>query len=457
MTKSRSRQFRFLARLHFWVLAGSLFGYLALVFTLGPGFLSFDVAQKIRALADEVVVVTAVVLGPPQTPVVTATASCVSGNPRIVLDWADDAATTTWDIERDSSTLTTGVVTSGYTDTAVVGNTSYTYVVTALGPMSPGVAVSTAVSVTAIDCASLLPAATVTVTRLGGKNITPPRTLPIKTEDSRPRILGNTNVANALVSIILTRPSISAEITANTNGYFSWKPPRSLQVGRHTLTVTVTDPNDNTRTASETLEFYTKKIESESGDESVPLAPAQLDTITPFDFSLTILTTDSRLQQGDRIEFIVKPVRGLFPSDTVFEPKLVNERGEVVFTAPSQVITPQGRPGLSWSMDIPVYIPEGAYTLQVEAFFRGISLTRSVPITITIKPLFRLGDHGVITYAEAASYIGWILFGVLGILVAFLLFFLREYWLYLHSARHVTERELRRLGMITWRKGVGKL
>lgn len=457
MTNSRSRQFRFLARLHFWVLAGSLFGYLALVFTLGPGFLSFDVAQKIRALADEVIVVTAVVLGPPQTPVVTATPACVSGNPRITLDWVDDAATTTWDIERDSSTLTTGIVTSGYIDTAVVGNTSYTYVVTALGPMSPGIAVSSAVSATAIDCASLLPAATLTLTRLGGKDITPPRTLPIKIEDSRPRIRGNTNVANAIVNITLTRPSIAAEITANANGYFSWKPPRSLQVGRHTLTVTVTDPNDSTRTASETLEFYTKEIEAESEDELTPLVPTQLDTIAPFDFSLAILTADSKVQQGDRLEFLVKPIRGLFPSDTVFEPKLVNERGEVVFTAPSQAITPQGRPGVSWSMDVPVYIPEGMYALQVEAFFRGISLTRSASVMIDIKPLFRLGDHGVITYAEAASYIGWILFGVLGILVAFSLFFLREYWLYLHSVRHITERELRRFGMIAWRKGVGKL
>ena len=456
MIKSRSRQFRFLARLHFWVLACSLFGYVALVFTLGPNFFSFDVAQKIRALADEVIVVTAVVLGPPQTPVVTATPSCVSGNPRIVLDWADDAATTAWDIERDSSTLTTGVASSGYTDTAVVGNTSYTYTVTAFGPMSPGVAVSSSVSATALDCASLLPAATLTLTRLGGKDITPPRTLPIKIDDNRPRIRGNTNVLNAVVTITLTRPSITAEISANANGYFSWKPPRALQAGRHMLTVTSTDPNDNSRTTSETLEFYTKKIEADREDDiSSPLL--QQSEVPPFDFSLTILSSEARVKQGDRLEFAVKPARGIFPSDTVFEPKIVDERGEVIFTAPSQSITPQGRPGLSWSMEIPVYIPEGKYMLQVEAFFNNLSITRSAPVIIDVKPLFRLGDHGVVTYAEGASYIGWILFGILGVFASFFLFLLREYWLYLHSAKHITERELKRFGVIVWRKGVGKL
>lgn len=456
MKLNHSRQFRFLARLHFWVLGVSLFSYLALIFTLGPGFLSFDVAQKIRALADEVIVVTAVVLGPPSAPVVTATPTCVAGSPRIVLDWADDAATTTWDIDRDSSVLTTGLTSSGYTDTAVLGNTSYSYTVTALGPMSPGIAISSAVSAIAIDCSSLLPPASLTLTRIGNKNITPPRSFPIKVEDTRPRIRGNTNVANAVVSLTLTRPSITAEISANANGYFSWKPPRGLHVGRHTLTVTVTDPNDSTRTTSETLEFYTKKIEEDQEEEADTLMITQREDQTPFDYTLTIISPEAKVKQGDRIEFLVKPVRGLFSPDTLFEPRIVNERGEVVFVAPAQSVTPEGRPGLSWSMDIPVYIPEGKYSLQIEAFFRGISVTRSASFELEVKPLFRLGDHGTISYAEAVSYVGWILFGVLGILVSFFLFFLREYWLYLQSARHITERELRRFGMISWRKEVDK-
>lgn len=446
---------RFLARVHFWILGFSLLGYLALVFTLGPGFLSFDISQKIRALADEIIVVTAVVLGPPATPVVTATPSCVGLNPRITLDWADNAATTSWDVDRDSAPLVTGLTSSTYIDTAVMGTTSYTYIVTAYGPMSPGIATSSSVSATAIDCSTLLPPATLTLTHIANKDITPPRTLPIKVSESRPRFRGNTNIVNAIVDITLTRPSITAQISANANGYFTWKPPRALRVGKHSLTVTVTDPNDSSRTTTETLEFYTKEVEVEEEEDEVPIP--LIDTVSPFDYTLTIDTPAATIKQGERLDFTLKPVRGLFPTDTVFEPIIVNERGEVVFTAPSQTITPSGRSGMRWSMDTPVYLPEGTYSLQVEAFFRGISVTRSALFTLEVKPLFQLGDRGVITYAEVASLLGWVLFVALCLLVLFLLFFLREYWLYLHSMRHITERELKRAGMILWRKGVGKV
>lgn len=463
MAPSRRReQFRFLARVHFWILGFSLLGYLALAFTLGPGFLAFDVSQKIRAIADELITVTAVVLGPPATPVVTATPGCVSGSPRIVLDWADDAATTTWDIDRDSAPLATGLTASGYTDTAVSGTNSYTYVVTAYGPMSPGIATSSSVLATAIDCSTLLPAATLTLTRIGDKNITPPRTLPIKVDENRPRFRGNTNIGNAIVDIALTRPTLYAQVIANVNGYFSWEPPRALHVGRHALTVTVTDPDDSSRTTSETLEFFTKKVEEDSEEDNDEGGAGGADEsgsalAPPFDFTLSINTPGAKLQQGERLEFTLQPVRGLFPSDTVFEPTLVDKRGERVFTVPSQPISPGGRSGLTWSLETPVYLPEGEYSLQVEARFGVTSMTRSASFMLEVRPLFQLGDRGIITYADAASYLGWLLFGTLSTLVTFFLTLLREYWLYLHGIRHITGREFLRFGMILLRKGVSKL
>lgn len=451
MHSKRRAQYRFLARAHFWVLGLSLFGYLALAFTLGPGFLSFDVSQKIRAIADELIVVTAVVLGPPATPTVTATPSCVGGAPRITLDWADDAATTSWDVERDSAPLITGLTSSGYMDTAVTGTATYTYVVTAYGPMSPGIATSSSVSAAAIDCSTLLPAATLTLTRLGGKDITPPRTLPIKIDDSRPRLRGNTNIGDAIVDIALTRPTIYARISANANGYFTWKPPRALHAGRHSLTVTVTDPNDSTRTASETLEFTTREADEEDETE----ASAVPSDSSSFDFTIT-LENPGAIEQGERLNFLLRPVKGLFPSDTVFESSLVNDRGETVYTAPEEQVRPEGRPGLRWSLETPVYLTEGEYSIHVEALMGDVSMTRSALFTLTAKPLLQLSGQQAITYAELASWLGWIFFAALLIFVMFFLFLLREYWLYLHSARHITERELRRFGMIPWRKEVGK-
>lgn len=445
---------RFFARVHFWLLGFSLAGYLAFVFTLGPGFLSFDIGQKIRALADEIIVVTAIVLGPPATPVVTATPTCVNGSPRIVLNWADDAATTSWDIERDSAPLVTGLTTSGYTDTAVTGTVSYSYVVTAYGPMSPGIATSSAVSATAIDCSTLLPAATVTIQSIGEEDITASRRFPVKVRAERPRITGTTNMPGATVTLSLTRPSMFATLTANANGYFSWKPPRTLRPGRHTLTVTATDPNDSSRTATTTAEFrtYEQDEEEDETDEVI----MDLSTSPPFDFLLEITNTESTLKQGERLWFTIKPVRGLLPAESVFQLNLLDKTGKEVFTAPSYVVTPIGRPGFEWAVDIPLYLTEGAYTLEVTGIFGETVVSHTDSFTLLPRPILYLGDRGVVTYAEMASFLGWILFSLLSLLILFLFILLREYWLYLHGIRHITARELRRFGLIAFGKGVRK-
>lgn len=154
------------ARIHFWLLFFSFVTYTLAGFALGPGFFKADFLDRLQALADDVIVVTATVLGPPAEPIVTATPVCVSGAPRIVLDWADDEATDTWDIERDTLPLVTGLTSSTYTDTAVTANTTYEYVVTANGPMAPGTAISDPVSATALDCPTLLPDPTVLIQTL---------------------------------------------------------------------------------------------------------------------------------------------------------------------------------------------------------------------------------------------------------------------------------------------------
>lgn len=446
---------RFLARVHFWILGLSFLGYLALTFTLGPGFLSFDASQKIQALADELIVVTAIVFGPPATPVVTATPVCVSGSPRILLDWADDAATGTWDVERDSAPLVSGLTTSGYTDSTVTGNVTYDYVVIAYGPMSPGIATSSTVSATAIDCGTILPDPTVTINTIGSTNTVPPRPGSIKVRGSKPRITGTTNVENAIVDISVNRPIIFAQVIANSNGYFTWTPPRSLKPGWHTLTVTVTDPNDDSRTASDSLNFFRRENKTDDDEEDEPLITEVFDQ-PPFDFILTINNDEAALRQGGRLNFTLKPIRGLLPADAFFEIMFIDKLGKTIFTAPSHTISPIDRPGIEWSVDVPVYLPEGGYTLQVIGTFGETVISRSAPFTLTSLPLLYLGDHGIITYGETASFLGWILFGSLTLLAIFFLFFLREYWLYLHGIRHITERELRRFGLIAFGKEVRK-
>jgi hypothetical protein len=134
---------RRMAKLHTLVFTISLGVYFVLAF-FDPGLLSYDLRQKFHALADETIAVTATVLGPPVQPVVTATASCdeTSGTLSVELDWADDANTYTYDINRDGTPLVSGLSSSAYSDTNVVVSTTYEYEVTANGPMGPGSATS---------------------------------------------------------------------------------------------------------------------------------------------------------------------------------------------------------------------------------------------------------------------------------------------------------------------------
>jgi hypothetical protein len=254
-----------MARLHFWVTFFSFFLYLGLGFTLGPDFFYSDIKQKLFAFGDDTIAITAVVPPPPSSPVVTATPSCVAGAPRIALDWANDPGADFWDIDRDSAPLTTGVTVSQYVDTAVVPNGTYTYVVTAYGSMGPGSAVSNPVVVTALDCPNLLPPATVRIETLGDKNVSEARQN-VDLSRRRPKVTGTTNVANAIIDIVVTNPTIRARTTANTNGYFEWIPPMKLDTGNHLLEVKATDPNDATRTATDSFVFWTKNVSAGTTD-----------------------------------------------------------------------------------------------------------------------------------------------------------------------------------------------
>jgi hypothetical protein len=60
----------------------------------------------------------------------------------------------------------------------------------------------------------------------------------------------------------------------------------------------------------------------------------------------------------------------------------------------------------------------------------------------------RRGGGGRVSFAALA------LLTLLTLLLLWLFLFLREYWLYLHAWRHITERQLIRLGFFGTRKGV---
>jgi hypothetical protein len=491
--KRRSPLKRF-ARLHFWAAFFSFTAYLSFGFVLGPDFFRQDLTKRISALADDIITVTATVLGPPAQPIVTATPVCVSGAPRILLDWADDAATDTWDIERDSLPLSTGVIVSQYTDTAVVPNATYSYIVSAYGPMAPGSAVSALVSATALDCPNILPAATITIETLGNQSVASDRS-GIVMDRTRPAVTGTTNIPDALIRIVMTNPSIQADIVANSNGYFSWIPPVRLENGNHILSVTVTDPNDASRTATDSFTFRTKDDDADSGSGSDSgggtvsdqgAEPSASSSAPEFDidFSVSVNSGAQFVFQGDELTIVIRNTGKGFPAGTVFRGAILDASGKEVYNlgelsadllgnafegiSGRDAFSDAGVPiaGVASASElmilhpvkrVPLSLEPGTYRIRIDAIYRGRIVSREITLPIRAWPLIRFGENAEVTYYEVASFIGTIFFLLLSLFILFLLLFVREYWLYIHHVRHVTERNLMSIGLISpKRKGVAK-
>lgn len=447
----RDIKLKWVARLHFWVMFFSFFLYLGLSFTLGPQFLYEDIRKKFFVFADELIVVTAVVPGPPIAPVITATPTCVGLVPRIVLDWGDDTGTTSWDIDRDSLPLTTGLTVSQYTDTAVVANTAYSYQITAYGPMSPGSATST-VSAATLDCASIAPV-TVLIETLGGKNVRPENRANTDLSKRRPKVTGTTNTPNAIIDIALTNPVIRARTLANANGYFEWIPPIAIDTGNHILSVTATDPADDSRTGSDTLSFWTKNMENdESGAGSGEADNGAGRPGEPFDFSVTVLNEGAEAFQEDLLRVQVTPGRSGFPGDASGQ-LVISDSARVDAFIFSENFILQGMEGLTLEVPLPIYLTPGEYRIRADIATDGETVSREAAFQLKGLPFLNIGNR-TISYSEAASYIGIIFFSLLFSFLFTLLLFVREYWLYLHSLRAITARHLARLGLLGTRKGV---
>lgn len=445
------RPWKRVARIHFWLMTMAFFGYAFLGFALGPGFFKKDVLKRLRVLADDIVV-TAVVPGPPAMPVVTAASSCVLGLPRVTLDWADDTGTTTWDVERGSLPLTTGLTASTYLDVAVVINTTYTYEVTAFGPMFPGSAVSLPVSVTTPDCAILLPDPTLRIQTLGGKNVSGSRSS-IAISDRSPTITGVTNIPNAIIDIVLTRPAMIARISANANGYFSWTPPTRLASGQHFLSVTATDPGDASRAVMDSLVFRVKKGDADDGgaaEVSIPQTPPAL----PLDFSVRVINPDSIVFQRDVLRLVATSAAGNFPAGAVFRAALVDRSGHEVLRFGAQTVSEPGPSEIIFQKQIPLTLEPGTYQARVLGLVGESGVSREASVVVRPLVLLRLGPALEVTYAEAASFFGAVFFTLLFLFLLLLLLFLREYWYYLHRLRYITEYHLKQFGFISKRRSL---
>lgn len=217
--RSRARK---MARIYGVVTLIVLSTYFLAGFFLHPLFLVKDIREKVRVMGATVSVL-ARVLAPPVKPVVSGTSVCLNGTSKGLLDWADDGNSVSYDIARDGSPLSTGVILSEYADETGIPGQTYSYTVTALGPMGPGFEVSDPVGVTFPASCSVSIVPVISLQTFAGRNISS-ETEPYRTTDRNPRLTGITNLPYARIDIVFENEDerISATVFANNNGYFSW-------------------------------------------------------------------------------------------------------------------------------------------------------------------------------------------------------------------------------------------
>lgn len=452
---------RRLFKIHTWLLVISFGLYFTFAF-LDPGFFSYDLRQKFRALADETIAITATVLGPPVQPIVSAVAECDEDTDTLSvrLDWADDENTSTFDIDRDSLPLVSGLVASEYRDLNVSLGTTYEYIVVANGPMGPGSATSLPVTATtANSCGNLAADPTVNVISFNGENAENASET-FETTDRTPLFTGVTNIPSAIVQIVLqSDPVYTATVFANVNGYWEWSVPASLSFGSHTLTVTATDPNDSSRTSTDIFTFNVVKrsgnttSEKRKRDTAVPVTEEiqkLLETKPFLDFSLSLKNKDGVVAQGDELITAIEILSvDSKHNDTnvLVKYNVLDKEKKLVFFQTKETFIHAGR-SIEERIAIPLYMQAEEYSLAVEFLFSDMTVSKVVSFRITELPLFKLSTGETITYADFVRNLGWLALLILIILLIWIFLFLREFALYLHGQGHITEQQLRNAGFI---------
>lgn len=456
----RRLRLRTLFKLHTIALL-SLMGLYGVLAFLDPGLLSYDLRQKFRALADDTIVVTATVLDAPVQPIVTATADCneTNGTLRVLIDWADDSNSFTYDIERDSTPLVSGLSASAYSDTSVVTGATYEYVVTANGPMGPGTAVSDPVSVTLpTECEVTAAAPAVTVVSFSGRNVDDYDGTP-RVKNRRPLFTGTTSMVGADILVTIGQHFL-AEFSANSNGYWEWRPPSGVNSGRQTFTVIATDPDDAARTATAILHFDILKDDDVASPSKaapgggVPISPIDFDsgvvTSQRSLFTLSLLGNEQPVLQGSEFQIFLQ-IRGLLERYThitiPIRYSLIDQDYEILFSETRDTFITEGA-AITESFTLPDYVAAGRYFMQAELLFDDMSVSRKTPLLVEELPLISMWSGQSISYADVVAHLGWIMLLLILIFFIWLYLFLREFALYLQGDGHVTEYDLKRAGFI---------
>lgn len=464
--KRKKSVLRKITRWHLLLTIAVLVLYLALGFWLGPGALQNDIKGKV---AGATTFLSVHIMGPPGKPVVTATPGCDSSSPYIQLSWDATNDTDNYDINRDSAPLITGIASVSYKDTNVSANTTYTYDVVANGPL--GNTASDAVSATTGDCYVPPPEPTNKIITIENIDLTTYKKIP-KIEKRTPTFTGTTNIAYALIRAKLyTGPLIIASTTANENSYWTWKVPKKLDYGLHTLYVTAIDPSDSSRYKTDQAVFkVVREEEEEEEDEdekevaavSLPAAgPAPAETkpfgkqpsqeeVAPFELKIDVVNKDKVVYMGSDLltDLSILKIRDFTEENDLVVYKVIDFRGNTVLEGEEAMKLKEGAV-YKKSIKLPDYLSAGKYIIRAETEKEGYLISSEDSFEGIEKPIFNLGGGVIITYPQLVSSVGYLFMFLLLLLIIFLLLVAREYWLTRRARFFVDEEELSRDGYIS--------
>ena len=364
-----------------------------------------------------------------------------------------------------------GLITNQYKDDVVTTGMTYVYIVTAHGPMGTGVAVSAPISITTPpNCENILPPPIITVNTISGKDVSSLSDSEIN--EQKPTFSGTVNIANAKIHLeIHSETVVIADIQANENGYWSWTSPVKLPSGNHTLSIAAVDPLDANRFVAITQDFIiaeesdgNNKSSSSSKDASphknstnnVVIHQTLVDQRSiPVDFYLEIARNE--LFQGKNLTTKIN----LSHLDAQYENvqgiiqyTILDEKGQIREIFSDNVVLYTGEV-ITRNILIPAYYKDGRYSIQVEVILDKYNVSQIKSFSVLPLPVLNFGGGVVATYPELLSQTGTVALWLLFALTVWLFLFSREYWLYLHAFKHITENNLARTGLFGERKRKG--
>ncbi len=313
----------------------------------------------------------------------------------------------------------------------------------------------------------------------------------------QPIITGTANKQNAPVAVSLVGGSqtLHGSVTTRPSGYWEWPLPEAMIVDTsYLLTATVTDPLYPDRHATDTLTIVISApspppSEEDTGGSSshhhkgagettstvLPLPTGTLpkpppttgstgsggpvlvqDMYIPIQLSLVVTNPESQVFQnrdlGTQLTIVdlEKQFVGMSVDVTY---RVIDPSGKEVLTRKQTLVLRSGAIQEE-AVLVPFSWGDGEYHVRADVRAGQTLVSGETRFFVRLLPIFDFGGGIAINWNSFMSFIGWVISLLLLLLFLFFFAFSREYMLYLHSTRHITERMLFRKGFFGPRKGV---